>query len=68
MHNPELLGMETRKTMPQFDYIVWLAQLLEVSLNYLLLGEGSHKVPEFQINNKRLQELCKKITGTLQKG
>lgn len=58
---PRMIGRwEQGETKPQFDYIIRLAQILEVSLDYLLLGIDSHKVPDFQINNKRLQELCKK--------
>ncbi len=58
---PRMIGRwEQGETKPQFDYIIRLAQILEVSLDYLLLGINSHKVPDFQINNKRLQELCKK--------
>lgn len=57
---PRMIGRwEQGVSKPQFDYIIKLAQLLEVSLDYLLLGNEGQTSPEFTIRNKRLQELCK---------
>lgn len=57
---PRLLGRwEQGKGKPQFDYILKLADVLEVSLDHLLRGVQSTTPPAFEIKNKRLQELCK---------
>ncbi len=57
---PRMIGRwEQGEAKPQFDYIIKLAQLLEVSTDYLLLGEKSLTTPEFEVKNKRLKELCK---------
>ena len=46
---------------PQFDYIIRLAQVLEVSIDFLLLGEEGQSSPVFEVKNKRLKELCKQV-------
>ena len=57
---PRMIGRwEQGESKPQFDYIIQLAQLLEVSIDYLLLGDKSQTIPEFEVRNKRLKELCK---------
>lgn len=38
-----------------------LAQILEVSLDHLLLGEEGQNLPGFEIRNKKLKELCLKM-------
>jgi len=59
---PRMVGRwEQGKAKPQFDYIIQLAQILEVSLDHLLLGEEGHISPEFDIKNKKLKELCKLV-------
>jgi len=59
---PRMVGRwEQGVAKPQFDYIIQLAQILEVSLDYLLLGEEGQNRPEFEIKNKRLKELCKHV-------
>ncbi|PHM30063.1 Putative phage regulatory protein (fragment) [Xenorhabdus innexi] len=52
---------EQGQVKPQFDYIIKLAQLLEVSIDHLLLGEEGTTAPVFDIKNKRLKELCKQV-------
>lgn len=52
---------ETGEGKPQFDYIVKLADVLEVNIDDLIRGLGSNDSPAFAIKNKRLQELSKKI-------
>jgi len=57
---PRMVGRwEQGTAKPQFDYIIQLAQVLEVSLDYLLLGKEGQIRSEFEIKNKRLKELCK---------
>ncbi|EQB97736.1 MULTISPECIES: helix-turn-helix domain-containing protein [Photorhabdus] len=57
---PRMVGRwEQGKAKPQFDYIIKLAQILEVSIDHLLLGDKGSAAPEFDIKNKRLKELCK---------
>ena len=59
---PRMVGRwEQGVAKPKFDYIVKLAQILEVSLDYLILGEEGQNRPEFEIQNKRLKELCKHV-------
>lgn len=65
----DLLNVQTRligrweqgKGKPQFDYILKLADVLEVSLDRLLCGNDSGQPPQFDIHNKKLKELCKKV-------
>lgn len=57
---PRMVGRwEQGQAKPQFDYIVRLSQILEVSIDHLLLGEEGQPDPIFDIKNKRLKELCK---------
>ncbi|GKW22331.1 hypothetical protein PEC302107_40600 [Pectobacterium araliae] len=59
---PRMVGRwEQGQVKPQFDYIIKLAQLLEVSIDHLLLGEDGTAAPVFDIKNKRLKELCKQV-------
>lgn len=59
---PRMVGRwEQGKAKPQFDYIIRLAQILEVSLDHLLLGDEGQTRPEFEIQNKKLKELCKQV-------
>ena len=59
---PRMVGRwEQGQVKPQFDYIIKLAQLLEVSIDHLLLGEEGSTAPVFDIKNKRLKELCKQV-------
>jgi len=61
---PRMVGRwEQGKAKPQFDYIIQLAQILEVSLDHLLLGEEGQTRPTFEIQNKKLKELCKQVDG-----
>ncbi|MCP5197969.1 MAG: helix-turn-helix transcriptional regulator [Gammaproteobacteria bacterium] len=46
---------------PQFDYILKLADVLEVSLDRLLRGSDATPLPAFAIRNKKLQELCRQV-------
>lgn len=57
---PRMVGRwEQGKVKPQFDYVIKLAQVLEVSIDRLVFGEQGQKQPAFDIKNKRLKELCK---------
>lgn len=59
---PRLVGRwEQGKGKPQFDYILKLADVLEVSLDRLLRGKEVSQKDAFDIKNKKLKELCKKI-------
>jgi transcriptional regulator with XRE-family HTH domain len=59
---PRMVGRwEQGNAKPQFDYIIQLANILEVSLDHLLLGEEGHNRPQFEIQNKKLKELCIKV-------
>jgi transcriptional regulator with XRE-family HTH domain len=59
---PRLLGRwERDQGKPQFDYILKLADVLEVSLDQLLRGDAATQPVQFDIRNKTLQELCKKV-------
>ncbi|CDG17193.1 helix-turn-helix domain-containing protein [Xenorhabdus doucetiae] len=59
---PRMVGRwEQGQVKPQFDYIIKLAQLLEVSIDHLLLGEEGTTAPVFDIKNKRLKELCRQV-------
>ncbi|NJN48142.1 MAG: helix-turn-helix transcriptional regulator [Candidatus Competibacteraceae bacterium] len=59
---PRMLGRwEQGVVKPQFDHMVQLAQVLEVSLDCLVYGTDSPQPTAFEINNKRLQELCKQV-------
>ena len=59
---PRLIGRwEQGKGKPQFDYILKLADVLEVSLDRLLRGGEVLQRNHFDIKNKKLKELCKKV-------
>ena len=59
---PRIVGRWEQGTgKPQFDYIIRLSQVLEVSLDYLLLGQEGQSSPTFDVKNKRLKELCKRV-------
>lgn len=59
---PRLIGRwEQGKGKPQFDYILKLADVLEVTLDQLLRGEQHPQITTFDIKNKKLKELCKKV-------
>lgn len=59
---PRLLGRwERGQGKPQFDYILKLAEVLEVSLDRLLRGSDTSQQDTFDIRNKRLKELCKRV-------
>ena len=59
---PRMVGRwEQGIAKPKFDYIIKLAHILEVSLDQLLLGDGHHTHADFEIKNKKLQELCKQV-------
>ena len=57
---PRLVGRwEQGKGKPQFDYLLKLADVLEVSLDRLLRGNDDEHPDSFDIKNRRLKELCK---------
>jgi transcriptional regulator with XRE-family HTH domain len=59
---PRLISRwETGETKPQFDHVVRLAEVLEVSLDVLMKGEDDALETAFEIGNKRLKELCRKV-------
>ena len=59
---PRLIGRwEQGKGKPQFDYIIKLANVLEVSLDQLLLGVEKQPTAQFDIQNRKLKELCKQV-------
>lgn len=50
---------EQGQAKPQFDYVIKLAQVLEVSVVRLVFGEQGQDNPVFNIKNNRLKELFK---------
>ena len=57
---PRLVGRwEQGKGKPQFDYLLKLADVLEVSLDRLLKGGDANHTDSFDIKNRKLKELCK---------
>lgn len=59
---PRLIGRwERGQGKPQFDYIVKLADVLEVSFDTLLRGDKAAAPSTFEVRNKQLQELCKQV-------
>ena len=60
---PRLIGRwEQGGGKPQFDYIIKLAEVLEVSIDSLLIGHKQpHETHCFDITNKKLKDLCKKV-------
>lgn len=58
---PRLIGRwEQGQGKPHFDYLVKLADALDVSFDQLLRGDEATSTPTFEVRNKTLQELCKK--------
>ena len=58
---PRLVGRwEQGQGKPQFDYLLRLADVLEVSLDQLLRGEGVG-LPTPDIRNRKLKELCQRV-------
>lgn len=59
---PRLISRwETGETKPQFDHVVRLAEVLEVSLDVLMKGEDAGIKATFDVGNKRLKELCRQV-------
>ena len=59
---PRLIGRwEQGKGKPNFDYILKLADALEVTIDRLLRGPDSATPQSFEIKNRKLKELCKKV-------
>lgn len=60
---PRLISRwETGESKPQFDHIVQLAEVLQVSIDQLARGEDTAPADRrFDIRNKRLEELCRQI-------
>ena len=59
---PRLLGRwERGQGKPQFDYIVKLADVLEVSIDRLVRGSDDPAADQFDIRNRKLKELCKQV-------
>jgi transcriptional regulator with XRE-family HTH domain len=59
---PRLLGRwERGQGKPQFDYIVKLADVLEVSIDRLVRGAEDSAADRFEIRNRKLKELCKQV-------
>lgn len=59
---PRLLGRwEQGQGKPQFDYLLKLADVLEVSLDRLLRGEDEEMPAGFDIRNRKLKELCRQV-------
>lgn len=52
---------EQGKSRPQFEYIIKLAQVLEVTIDQLVYGEQGPEKPVFEIKNKRLKELYRQV-------
>jgi len=64
---PRLVGRwEQGQGKPHFDYLIKLADALEVSFDHLLCGDELDIAPSFDVRNKKLKELCKKA-DTLKK-
>lgn len=65
---PRLIGRwEQKKGKPRFDYILKLADTLEISLDWLLRDDYVATAVQFEIRNWRLEELCKQINQLRQK-
>lgn len=59
---PRLVGRwEQGQGKPNFDYIVKLADTLEVTIDQLLRGITVSDQQTFEIKNRKLKELCKKV-------
>jgi transcriptional regulator with XRE-family HTH domain len=60
---PRLISRwETGETKPQFDHMVRLADVLQVTIDELVKGdEALDPMQRFDIRNKRLEELCRRV-------
>lgn len=59
---PRLISRwETGESKPQFDHVVQLSKVLEVTLDQLVHGEEHGNGAAFEIRNKRLKELCRRV-------
>jgi transcriptional regulator with XRE-family HTH domain len=59
---PRLISRwETGETKPQFDHMVRLAEVLEVSLDELAKGPDAGEPTRHPIRNRRLEELCRRV-------
>ena len=59
---PRLISRwETGETKPQFDHVVKLAEVLEVTLDVLMKGQDAAAPAPFEVRNKRLKELCREV-------
>jgi transcriptional regulator with XRE-family HTH domain len=59
---PRLISRwETGESKPQLDHLVRLAEVLEVSLDELVKGDGAGPPSGFDVGNKRLKELCRQV-------
>jgi len=54
---------ETGATAPHLGHLVRLAEVLEVSLDRLVRGDGETSEARFDIRNRRLKELCQRVDG-----
>jgi transcriptional regulator with XRE-family HTH domain len=52
---------ETGVAAPHLHYIVRLAEVLEVSLDRLVRGDGETSEVRFDIRNRRLKDLCQRV-------
>ena len=56
---PRLISRwEQNKSRPKLDYIIQLADTLEVSVDFLLKGTENKTIAPLSIRNKKLKELC----------
>lgn len=59
---PRMIGRwEQEVAKPQFNYIIKLANVLEVSIDLLIKGDEIPEQGSFEIKNKKLKELCKQV-------
>jgi len=59
---PRLISRwETGVSRPQFDHIVRLAEVLDVSVDALVRGNEAAPQEEFEVRNRRLKELCRQV-------
>ena len=59
---PRLIGRWEQGTgKPHFDYILKLADALEVTFDQLLRGSKPTPKASFEIKNRKLKELCKQV-------
>lgn len=59
---PVISRWENGVSKPQFDYVVKLAEILDVSFDELLGDDDGERDPfRFAIRNRRLKELCRQV-------